>query len=442
MDVKQLRREYKDAAWLSKQEIQEFVQRAGPVPAPELAKLLGWLTDRTAAADNTRHRNRCFAFLKMAENVQDAQLFSHYVRALKAGDQSVRTVMGVLIPRVNNVSAHGELCEALGHKDDAVREVAGKILGDLAGAAAFKHLEKLVGGRDFAGRMEAMQVIVPKAGHRAIGMLRNVVRAGKLHERTRALQYLGDRSLMARDVNGAASVILEALQDDDERVVCAGIATLGGVCEETAFLEYIEPFRHTSSLPLVRAIIEALKHYKSTSAIEYIGRRLRVGPNAIRMAALNSLEAIGTDEVVPVLAEGLRHDQLQVRNRAAEALGNLAMQQKVDLARTIVWLQRNRDVNVRRMAVDLAKRVGDPNGDLTPKLLRFLRDEDWWVRERVADALVEWAGHLPSDLLRLVPAKSDLSTGTRKKQRLSRSISRRSRSANRIVSSSNTGPAR
>lgn len=393
MDVKQLRRAFKEASWLSKAEIQEFVVAAGRVPSAELAKLLSMLVDRGAAADNTRHRNRCFAYLKLAEQNTDPQLFVPYAKALRTGDQSVRTVMSVLLPRVNHVSAHGELCEVLGSPDETVREAAAKILGELAGAAAFKHLEKLVGQRDFAGRMEAMQVIVPKAGHRSIGMLRNVVRVGKLHERTRALQYLGDRELMARDVNEAAAVILEALADEDERVVCAGISTLGGVCEETAFLEYIEPFRHTSSLPVVRAIIDALKHYKSTTAIDYIGRRLRVGPNAIRMAALNSLEAIGTDEVVPILAEGLQHDQLQVRNRAAEALGNLATQQKVDLARTIVWLLRNRNVNVRRMAVDLAKRVGDPNGDLTPKLLRFLRDEDWWVRERVADALVEWAGH-------------------------------------------------
>ncbi|HJX54362.1 MAG TPA: PilT/PilU family type 4a pilus ATPase, partial [Polyangia bacterium] len=51
------------------------------------------------------------------------------------------------------------------------------------------------------------------------------------------------------------------------------------------------------------------------------------------------------------------------------------------------------------------------SGDLAPRLLRYLRDEDWWVRERVMDALVGMAGkqltrHLvsylqdPSDIVR------------------------------------------
>ncbi|MGH7269901.1 MAG: PilT/PilU family type 4a pilus ATPase, partial [Polyangiaceae bacterium] len=84
---------------------------------------------------------------------------------------------------------------------------------------------------------------------------------------------------------------------------------------------------------------------------------------------------------------------------------------KVDVARAIVWLLRSRDPDVRRIAVEAAKKAGDPNGELAQKLLRYLRDEDWWVRERVMDALVEMAGstltkHLvtflqdPSDVVR------------------------------------------
>jgi twitching motility protein PilT len=58
----------------------------------------------------------------------------------------------------------------------------------------------------------------------------------------------------------------------------------------------------------------------------------------------------------------------------------------------VIWLLRSRDVNVRRMAVELVQTVRDPDGELWPKLLGYLRDEDWWVRERVMDALVGMAG--------------------------------------------------
>jgi twitching motility protein PilT len=392
VDVKDVRKVFKELPFAGKEEIEAWVQAVLPVPAPELVKLLAILTDKGLAADNGKHRARCYAFLKIAENVRDPQLFAHYARALRAADAALRSLLVALLPRVNNVSAHGELCELLGVSDEVTRQAAAKVLSELASAQAYKSLESLVAKKDFAGRMEAMSATVPKAQHRAIPLLREVLTHGKLHERTRALAYLGDATAMARDLEGAVQAAAVGFADSDERVVCAAITTLSALCEETTFLEYIEPLKNTQSLPLVRAVVEALRNYKSTSAIEWLSRKLRLGPNAIRLAALSSLEAIGTDDVVPTLVEALRHNQLVVRNRAAEALSNLATQRKVELARTVIWLLRSRDVNVRRMAVELARKIGDPTGELTQKLLRFLRDEDWWVRERVADALVEMSG--------------------------------------------------
>ena len=46
-------------------------------------------------------------------------------------------------------------------------------------------------------------------------------------------------------------------------------------------------------------------------------------------------------------------------------------------------------MRVRRAAVELVNRVGDPRVISAPRLLKYLRDEDWWVRERTLDALIE-----------------------------------------------------
>jgi twitching motility protein PilT len=113
----------------------------------------------------------------------------------------------------------------------------------------------------------------------------------------------------------------------------------------------------------------------------------------------------------------------------AEILTRLGKAGKIDLARTVIWLLRSRDVNVRRMAVELVQTVENPDGELWAKLLTFLRDEDWWVRERVMDALADMAGekllrHLagflqdPSDIIRrfgvdaLLRLRSPASLGT------------------------------
>src|SRR5688572_17287883 len=73
-------------------------------------------------------------------------------------------------------------------------------------------------------------------------------------------------------------------------------------------------------------------------------------------------------------------------------MATIARSGRVEVGRTIVWLLRSPDVNVRRMAADVLRSVPDPHGELWPKLVSALRDDDWWVRERVMDALVELAG--------------------------------------------------
>src|SRR5262249_23712508 len=104
------------------------------------------------------------------------------------------------------------------------------------------------------------------------------------------------------------------------------------------------------------------------------------------------LEAIGTDEILTPLVDALGHKQMVVRNRAGEVLSRLSKAGKLEVSRTIVYLLKSRDVNVGRMAIELARTVKDPNNELWPKLLVIMRDEEWWVRERLVDVLVEMAG--------------------------------------------------
>src|SRR5437660_6696416 len=160
---------------------------------------------------------------------------------------------------------------------------------------------------------------------------------------------------------------------------------------------------------MVKAAVDGLRRFNSVRVMAALDRKMRAGPRAIRLAVLNALEAIGTDVVLPPLVEALGHKQIPVRNRAAEVLKQLSMEGKLDLSRTVVWLLRSRDVNVRRMATEVIRAVPDPDQSLWPKLMGVLRDEDWWVRERVMDALVELGGQrLTSHLVALLADASDV----------------------------------
>ena len=54
----------------------------------------------------------------------------------------------------------------------------------------------------------------------------------------------------------------------------------------------------TTSPVLAKSVVEALRRYATPRAIEHLGRRFRAGPNAVRMEVLESLECIGSDDVL------------------------------------------------------------------------------------------------------------------------------------------------
>ena len=410
---KDVQRLFRAGAWGSQEELQAFVQETGRLPAAELAKLLAIVLDRTIAAAEPRgHASRCAAFALLAEASGDLEIFRPLVKGLRgAPDATAMAMLVALLPKVNQVSAHADLCQVLASPDEAVRKAGAAVLKVVAGKSAFEFLYDLCGTADFAGRVDTMDVLVPKAGHHAIPLLTVVLKAGKPQERVHALRYLVDPRFMAKDLPGATKAIVVALDDPDERVAAHAIAALAGVTQEEEYFKTLGPRLESKSPLIVRAVIEGLKRYKSERTVDYLAARFLAGPNATRLLVLDAYLTMGDEKVVPHLVDALTHRHIAIRTRATEVISQLAIAGKVDAARTIVWLLRSRDLNVRRIATEIARKVGDKSGELTPKLLAFLRDEDWWVRERVMDALVEMAGatlarHLvevlgdPSDVIR------------------------------------------
>jgi twitching motility protein PilT len=413
MMARDVQKTFRVGGWTSQEEIQAFAQETGKLPASELAKLLPILLDRTLSSSApTMHSGRCLAFSLLTELSPDPELFRPLVKALRtAPDATTTATLVALLPKVNLVSAHGDLCGVLGSPDENVRKAAATVLKQLAGKSAFELLFDLCKDPEFAGRVEAMDVLVPKAGHHAIPLLAAVLKSGNAPERVHALRYLVEPRFMAKDLPGAAKAIAIAIDDVDERVAAHAISALAAVVTEDEYFQALGERLESTSQVIVRAVIDGLRRFKSPRAAEYLGRKFTLGPNSVRMLVLDAFASMGDENVVPYLVEALTHRHISIRTKATEVISQLATAGRIDSARTIVSLLRARDLNVRRMATELIKKVGDRTGELAPQLLGFLRDEDWWVRERVMDALVDMAGatlarHLveylndPSDVIR------------------------------------------
>ncbi len=411
MDSKELLRRFRAAGWPGPTQVHALLGEVQALGRDDVERLLGVLVSKGLPGDARDQINRCFVFRSLAERVIDKTLFLPYVRALRGADGQILSLLGPLIARVNNIEGHVELCSLLKEPDGTLRRGVAGMLKQIGGTTVFQTLSTFCGDPGFPGRIEAMDVLVSIGRQVAIPALAAVLAVGSPNEKAYALQYLADPELMAKDVRGAVKAIAPALRDASERVAMQAVMAFAALSSEDEYFEHIGPVLDSSNLNMAKAAVDALKRFSSPRAVAALDRKLRAGPHAVRLAVLATAEAIGNDQILPLVVAALTFPKIDVRTRAAEVLTNLALAGKVDLARTILWLLRSKDVNVRRMAVDISKKVGDPTGELAPRLLRYLRDEDWWVRERVMDALVSMAGkqltrHLvsylqdPSDIVR------------------------------------------
>jgi twitching motility protein PilT len=392
MDSRELLKRFRAAGWPGPAQVHELLGEIAEVGRDDLERLLAVLVSKGLPGDSRDQTNRCFVFRTLAERVTDKALFLSYVRALRGADGQIQALLAPLVPRVNSVEGHGELCSLLKESDGGLRRTVAGILKQVGGTTVFQTLSGWCSDAGFHGRLEAMDVLISIGRQVAIPALSSVLAVGNVSEKMRALQLLGDAELMAKDLRGAIKAIVPALQDASERIAMQAVLSFSAACTEDDYFEHIAPVLDSSNLNMVKAAVEGLKAWSSPRTSDILERKLHAGPHVIRLAVLATAEAIGNDQVLPLVVSALNLTKIDVRTRAAEVLTSLALAGKVDLARTILWLLRSKDVNVRRMAVDISKKVGDPSGELAPKLLRYLRDEDWWVRERVMEALVSMAG--------------------------------------------------
>ncbi len=389
---RELVREFRTAAWGGPQAVEEFVRRCASLPTESGQAMLAVLIDRRAVSEARLHQLRIAVFDQVIELDGDRELFTPMLRSLRQADPATRERFIQWLPKVNNVGAHRELVQLFRHADPEIRRAAQQVTVAVGGKTAFGMLGQLVSMTDFPGRLEAIEAMTSMAGYHSVPALRAALAPATQDEKLRILEFLGSPDFVKKNRDVALEALSDLLQDPDERVMRDAVMAFGRVADEERFLEFIEPLLGRGTLAFIVHAISAMATYRSQRIIGVLREQLLLGPKTVRVAVLESLERIATEDALPVIAEALNHRQIAVRLRAAEALKALSDRGQLDVARTVAWLLRSADVQVRRVAADVARSVRDPEGTLWPQLLRFLRDEDWWVRERITDALVEMAG--------------------------------------------------
>ncbi len=378
---------FRAATFGSPADVDAFVAQAAACAASDVAKLVPITIELYPKSTRDAHRLRCDAVVALAKAKAAPELFTPLVRGLKTADAVLRDRIVEVLPSVNDVAAHGELCDLLGAADATIRACAADVLKQLGGRSALELLTKRALDPAFPGRVDAMNALLGRAGQHGLPLVMAVLRSGRPREKIHALRSLTDASRF-RDIAPVVEVAAVALQDADDLVVAQAITTIGAL-DAPDFWERCEPASEGRGLEVLRAFLAQLARRPGATSAAVLRDRFREGPKSIRLAILEVIETSAADPFLPLLIEALSHRDVATRSRAAHALTELSNAARIDAARAIVWLLRSRDVNVRRLAAEIANKVGDHGGALAPRLLQSLRDEDWWVRERVLDALVE-----------------------------------------------------
>src|SRR6267142_2619435 len=390
---KDLLNQFKAASWQAPDEIDAFVASAETPQTNDLLKIFEIVSAKTA--DAAVHRGRLIVFSRLIDKNPDKALFTPFVKALKNAEPALRNTIATLLPKVNSSSDLAGLVDHLRSTDVGLRATVARTLQQLGGTRTlYDLLTRAAGEPNFPGRVEAMDVLVGFAKHQAVPGLQAVLQIGSVQEKLHAIKHLGNAAAMAKDPASALKAIAPLLdaQKEQEPVVIQAILAFSAISTEDDWFEYVGIFLESDAVGMAKAAVDGLRRFTSARVMAALERKMRAGPRAIRLAVLGALEAIASDAVLPPLVEALAHKQIPVRTRAGEVLKQLSMAGKLDVSRTVIWLLRSRDVNVRRMATEIIRSVPDPDQQLWPKLMGVLRDEDWWVRERVMDALVEFGG--------------------------------------------------
>jgi twitching motility protein PilT len=382
-------REFRDAPWTDAAAARDFVARVMPVTSEEILKLLALLLQRKLVEQTVQHGRRCEVFRALAEPVPDRNLFQVYLRALATADPIVTPILVELLRRTNNPALHSELCGLLDHAEKRVRVAAAQALSSFLGPNALQMLCALAAKKDFAGRVEAIQAALPRGQHHSLPLIKTVLACGRPEERVFALRAALDPRVAEKDPANVRALLEAAVTDKDEQLQAEAIGILPGYLAEDDFWRLVGPVTTEITMRVAQAFLNAIAKYPTARTVDTLERVLHAPVAELRTAACDALRELPPEMRLKLLVEAATDAELTVSQRAIEALAAVAAQGGELASRCIFALLMRSDPKTRRIAAEIAHRAKVGLADLIPAFMRSLRDEDWWVRERVVDALIE-----------------------------------------------------
>ncbi len=400
---------FRQAAWRSTEDVDRFVAAVPELTPALLRELLDVLKrpPKGLTPNQVQAMHATLAKLCRAHVARENELL--LVEALSwPNDQLRKTIAQVLRDSTTNL-VHLKIAVYLEQKDERLRVYASKILSRAGGPGVVNHIVNRLPQETWTSRLEALDTVAYLAGPRAIGIFRKALGLLTRDEVLRVVDHLVHPHVIKEGHDAeAVDVLMLVVRGEDPVCRQKAIDALGRIAgAETA--SSVAELVWDDDPTLAQTAIEVLGKLGSRIAIDTLARVAQIGHPSMRAAAARGLASTRSEEAIFPLIQLLSHADVLVRDAAIEGLTALGHTEGVDVTKMLVDMTSSEDVNVRRAVIEIVDSVGDPDGTFWQRLVRRLRDSDWWVRERATEVLLKIARHQVLDqVMDLLADESDV----------------------------------
>lgn len=394
IDPKELLKEFTAASWHAVPEMNDYVRRAMGVADFPLKKAFEVLCENGHISNPAIFKKRIYCFELIANASKNKEIGEYFIESIPDAPASVQQALLRILKEINDPVWHHKALKMLNHKDVGIRKIGKELCMLVGGKTMFQLLAQQLKNKTLPPRGEVLEILAQIAGHHSLTTLKEIYPGTSKVERINILNIVGNPKYMQAAKREAANFLVECCQDKETMVVKTSVRMLGKIGSKDHVPVLMDLGSEPDS-PYFEEVIQsvgALAGEGNIEVIELLAVVMRGHRANLQLAAVDALYKIGSNEVLPPLCIGLRDSNLQVRQRAADSFVKLAKEQRVEIGRLLVFLMKERDANVRRIAVEIIDSVGATMPDLWRSLVSYLKDADWWVRERVTDVLVSIGG--------------------------------------------------
>ena len=387
---KEILNEFKKAPWQNEAEAKAFLARSGEIKDSHIKQLINFAKVRPEGMNLFQHQMMHYCLSRIIISRKNPDLALAIIDVLKDADEQSLNTFGYILVKVNDTSWHQKLFNNFKSKRDLVRRTVLKVFSKVGGRSAFKLISERY-RENWPSRIEMIDALAKIAGHHAIDLFDEMIPHVSREEKARILLYLSDENYMKAAKEKAGKVLASLLNDKDAMLRIRALDSLGRL-GDARYAPEVSDMLIDDNSRVVLAAIAALGMIGDQQSVDALTDMTYHENPTVLAATIKALGDIGTDIAIDPLIRLIEHDNIQVRQQASETLTAMSRSGKINIARMLILMMRSANVNVRRTVVEMIGHLEDKDGSLWWKLIKYLRDEDWWVRERVTEVLLELSG--------------------------------------------------